>query len=719
MRRSLLTLLLCMAACATPAPPAQTSAAPAASTAARDLAVPAETHLANLRQLTFGGENAEAYWSWAGNALVLQARGPEAGCDRIFRLPLAPDGRPASAMLPVSSGRGATTCSFYLPGDREVIYASTEAGGAACPPKPDHSQGYVWALYPDYDIYRANADGSGARRLTTTPGYDAEGTVCGKDGSIVFTSTRDGDIDVYRMDADGKNVKRLTHDLGYDGGAVFDADCSHIVWRASRPKPGKPLDDYKRLLGQNLVRPSKLELYVMDADGSNAHQVTYLNAASFGPAFMPGGQRLIFSSNVGDPRGREFDLWAIDVAGTRLERITTAPGFDGFPLFSPDGKRLVFASNRATAPGAHDTNVFVADWNPEPLVAAASAPGGGAPDRILADVRWLADPAREGRGIGTAGLEAAGAYIEERFRALGLQPGGDAGGYRQQFPVRTGLKVEPATALQVGGAAAPRDTFEPLGFSAAGKAAGPLLLAGYGLVDKELGLDDYAGLDARGKIVVVRRFVPEHAALSTPERQRRAGDLRQKAWTAREHGARALLVVDLPARPKDAPPDWKPPSEPSLSPPRPSGYGDAGIPVLVVKRSVLAPIIEKLEKKQRVTAELQVALSYTTKQAFNVIGRLRSARRDFAGRGRRRRALRSPRLRRAPFAGARQPPAASGRRRQRVRNGDDPGDRAPAGGGEAGGAGARDRFHRVLGRRGRHARVDPPDARAAARPEDG
>jgi len=626
MRRWAATLLLLTAACATPAPPAQTAGAPAASQPARDLALPAETHLTNLRQLTFGGENAEAYWSWAGNALVLQARGPEAACDRIFRLPLAPDGRSASAMLPVSSGRGATTCSFYLPGDREVIYASTEAGGAACPPKPDHSQGYVWALYPDYDIYRANADGGGARRLTTTPGYDAEGTVCGKDGSIVFTSTRDGDIDVYRMDADGKNVKRLTHDLGYDGGAVFDADCSHIVWRASRPKPGKELDDYKRLLGQHLVRPSKLELYVMDADGSNPHQVTYLNAASFGPAFMPGGQRLIFASNYGDPRGREFDLWAIDVAGTRLERITAAPGFDGFPLFSPDGKRLVFASNRATAPGAHDTNVFVADWKPDELLARpAGAHEPNAPaDRILFDIRWLADPQREGRGVGTTGLESAGAYIEERFKLLNLEPAGDNGGYRQAFPVRTGLKVEPATVLRVGRVAVPRDAFEPLGFSAAGKAAGPLVLAGYGLVDKDLGLDDYAGLDTRGKIVVVRRFVPEHAALSTPERQRRAGDLRQKAWTAREHGARALLVVDLPARPKDAPADWKPPSEPALSPPRPTGYGDAGIPVLLVKRAVIGPVVEKLEKKQRVAAELEVALSYTTKQAFNVIGRLRS-----------------------------------------------------------------------------------------------
>ena len=621
MRCWLPTLLLCVA-CATPAPP-PAAPPPAPPPPARDFTRPGEPHLQNVRQLTFGGENAEAYWSWAGDTLTLQARGPEAACDRIFRLPLTPAGLPAAAMIPVSSGRGATTCSFFLPGDRELIYASTEAGGGACPPRPDHSQGYVWALYPDYDIYRANADGSGARRLTTTPGYDAEGTVCGKDGSIVFTSVRDGDIDVYRMDADGKHVKRLTHDVGYDGGAVFDADCTHIVWRASRPKPGKDLDDYKRLLAQNLVRPSKLELYVMDADGANAHQVTYLDAASFGPAFMPGGKRIIFASNHGDPKGREFDLWAIDVAGTRLERITDAPGFDGFPLFSADGKRLAFASNRATEPGKHDTNVFVADWKPDPVTPAAAPT---AADRILEDIRWLADPAREGRGIGTAGLEAAGAFIEARFKELNLLPAGDAGGYRQSFPVRTGLKVEPGTSLRIDKTAVARDAFEPLGFSATGKASGPLVLAGYGLVDKELGLDDYEGVDPRGKIVIVRRFVPEHAALSTPERQRRAGDLRQKAWLARERGARALLVVDLPARPKDAPADWKPPAEPPLSPPRPSGYGDAGIPVLVVKRAALEPIVAKLEKKQRVAVQIEVALSYSTKQAFNVVGRLHASR---------------------------------------------------------------------------------------------
>jgi Peptidase family M28/PDZ domain/PA domain/WD40-like Beta Propeller Repeat len=615
-------LWLLGAACAAPAPvPAPTLAAPPV---VADLALPAERHLAHLRALTAGGENAEAYWAWGGDQLVMQARPADASCDRIFRLSLAPQGgapgAPAAPPIPVSDGRGATTCSYFLPGDREVIFASTEGGGPACPPRPDHSQGYVWALYPSYDIYRAQADGSGVRRLTTTDGYDAEGTVCGKDGSIVFTSVRDGDIDLYRMDADGGQVRRLTHTVGYDGGAFFDADCSHIVWRASRPKPGPELDDYRRLLGQNLVRPSKLELYVANADGSEPMQITYLDAASFGPAWMPGDRRVIFASNFGDPRGREFDLWAIDVAGTRLERITAAPGFDGFPLFSPDRKRLAFSSNRITPPGAHDTNVFLADWTDAPVQPTVEL----AADRVLADISWLADPTREGRGVGTAGLDAAGAYIEARFRALGLEPAGDDGGYRQSFPVRTGISVDPATSLRLGGVAVAREAFQPAGFSASGKVAGKLVLAGYGVRDQASHIDDYAKRDVKDQIVVVRRFVPDHPAFSTPDQQRRAGDLRQKAWLAREHGARALLIVDSPPRPAGAPADWQPPEEAALPAPRPEGHGDAGIPVLLVKRAALAPVLAELERGKTVTAALEVALGFTTQPAFNVLARLRA-----------------------------------------------------------------------------------------------
>ena len=618
-------LVALLASCAAPAP----VPSPLATAApARDWALPAERQLAHLRALTLAGENAEAYWAWSGAELIMQARPAGNGCDRIYRVPTAPppDGQ-LPRPVPVSSGRGATTCSYFLPGDHEVIFASTEGGSPACPPRPDHSQGYVWALYPDYDIYRANTDGTVMRKLTTTPGYDAEGTVCAKDGSIVFTSVRDGDIDLYRMDADGKNVRRLTHDVGYDGGAFFNADCTRIVWRASRPKPGQELDDYKRLLAQNLVRPTKLELYVANADGSDATQVTYLDAASFGPAWEPGDKRLVFASNYGDPRGREFDIWAIDVQGTRLERITTAPGFDGFPLFSPDGKRLAFSSNRATPAGQHDTNVFLADWRDAPVTPVEELPA----DRVAADIRWLADPAREGRGVGTAGLAAAGPYIEDRFRALGLQPAGDGGTFRQPFDVRTGLAIGSETRLALGGAPVAAADFVPAGFSASGKVKGALVLAGYGLRDTTAGVDDYAHLDARGKIVVVRRFTPEGAPWDTPERAKRAGDLRQKAWTAREHGARALIVVDLPARPANAAADWHAPDEAALSKPRPEGYGDAGLPVLFVKRAVMAPLLEKLEKKKPVVADLEVALTFTTQPAFNVVARLPAAPRSGSG----------------------------------------------------------------------------------------
>jgi Tol biopolymer transport system component len=340
-----------------------TTPAAAPEPAAREAAAPAgakhpdEVHLNQIVQLSAGGENAEAYWSFDGSRLIYQAHEGE-GCDQIYvRDAHDPTAKPER----VSTGQGATTCAYFLPGDQEIIYASTHLADAACPPKADQSQGYVWALYEGYDIFRAKADGSDLRQLTTTPGYDAEGTVCGQDGSIIFTSVRDGDLELYRMDADGQNVKRLTNTPGYDGGAFFSQDCKKIVWRASRPT-GSDLTDYQGLLAQGLVRPTKLELFVANADGSDATQVTQLGVASFGPFFYPSAERIIFASNNGDPKGREFDLWAVNVDGSGLERITHTPGFDGFPMFSPDGKYLAFASNRASKPGTWDTNLFIASW---------------------------------------------------------------------------------------------------------------------------------------------------------------------------------------------------------------------------------------------------------------------------------------------------------------------------------------------------------------------
>ena len=588
----------------------------AASVASAQPTKPDEPHLADIRQLTFGGENAEAYWSWSGQQLILQSR-PGAGCDRIYRMDWMD---PKAPMHPVSNGKGATTCSYFFPGDEEVLYASTQLASPECPPRPDHSKGYVWALYDGYDIFKAHADGTHIERLTSTPGYDAEATVCSKDGSIVFTSVRDGDIDLYRMDKDGKNVKRLTNTPGYDGGAFFNRDCSKIVWRASRPKPGPELDEFRALLKQGLVRPTKLEIYTANADGSDPVQLTYLDAASFAPFWHPAEDRILFSSNYGDPKGREFDIWSIHTDGTGLERITSAPGFDGFPMFSPDGKTLAFSSNRATPEGQHDTNVFVARW----VEDAPPRTTRGAAERIRDDITWLADPAREGRGVGTKGLAAAGAYLEKRFKELRLEPAG-ARGYRQPFPVVTSVKARPTTQLAVGGLKLPSDSFVPLGFSASGKVKAPLVLAGYGIASPEVGIDDYAGLDVKDKIVVVRRFVPEGGKLKEPEAQRRYGDLRYKAFVARDHGARALLVVDLPAKPDAAPADWKAPDEARLPALEPEGYGDAGLLVASLKRAVGGPLVEKLAAGDKIDGELSIALENGTQEAFNVIARLPAA----------------------------------------------------------------------------------------------
>jgi Tol biopolymer transport system component len=587
-----------------PRPPAP-SAAPSPAVRAPS----SEPHLQDIRQLTFGGENAEAYWSFDGKQLIMQAHQGQ-GCDQIYRL------TPGASALRVSTGQGSTTCSYFLPGDSEIIYASTHLGGAECPPKPDHHQGYVWALYDSYDIFRANADGSNLRQLTHSPGYDAEATVCKKDGSIVFTSVRDGDIELYRMNADGSDVRRLTHSPGYDGGAFFNDDCSKLVWRASRPK-GPALDEFRALLAKGLVRPSKLELYVGNADGSEATQVTYLNAASFAPYFMPGSRRIIFSSNYADPKGREFDLWAINTNGTELERITTAPGFDGFPMFSPDGKTLAFSSNRATPPGQHDTNVFLAHWSD---AAQAPVEPTGA-ERVLRDIAWLADPAREGRGLGTPGLVASGEFIEQRFKQLGLLPAGAQGTYRDGFEVAKHARVGGATSLTLGDQKLEAAEFQPLAFSAQGQARGRLVLAGYGVVAKELSVDDYRGLDVKGKLAVVRRFVPESSKFSAPAEQRRYGDLWYKAVTARMAGAAGLVVVDAPLPPAKAT-KWQAPEEAKFPELIRENYGDAGIPVVIVKRQSFEPTLKALEHGRKVEAALNVELGFEREAAFNVLGRL-------------------------------------------------------------------------------------------------
>ena len=322
-----------------------------------ELQMPGENRLRNIRQITVGGENAEAYWSFDGSMLIYQGNKPDGpGCDQIFLL----DPRTAESTR-VSTGEGRTTCSYFYPSGEQILYSSTHHHDASCPPTPDFSLGYVWAIYPTFDVFVANRDGSDLRQLTTEEGYDAEATFSPAGDRIVFTSVRDGDLDLYSMAPDGSDVRRLTDRPGYDGGAFYSPDGSQIIWRAHYPETQEELEDYQGLLEQGLIRPGELEIYVMDADGSNQRQVTAIGGANFAPYWHPDGDKIVFSSNHHDPSGRDFDIYMINLDGTGLERITQSEGFDGFPVFSPDGETLVFASNRNNG-GTNDTNVFIAEW---------------------------------------------------------------------------------------------------------------------------------------------------------------------------------------------------------------------------------------------------------------------------------------------------------------------------------------------------------------------
>lgn len=324
-----------------------------------------EKHLSNVKQLTFGGDNAEAYFSFDSKQITFQSTNKAWGveCDQIYHFNLADGNMKSKVPQMVSTGKGRTTCSYFMPGDSLILYSSTHLASDSCPPVPaKRADGkYVWAIYPGFDIFITDLKGNIRKQLTKEPGYDAEPTVSPDGKKIVFTSLRSGDLELYTMNIDGSDVKQITNQLGYDGGAFFSPDSKELIFRASRPKTEEEIKEYKSLLAEGLVTPTHMELYICNADGSNLRKITDLPHASWAPFFHPSGKKILFSSNHASTRGLPFNLYMINTDGTGLTQITFDGMFDAFPMFSPDGKKLIFSSNRNNN-GTRDTNLFIADW---------------------------------------------------------------------------------------------------------------------------------------------------------------------------------------------------------------------------------------------------------------------------------------------------------------------------------------------------------------------
>ena len=364
---ALVLFLLCLPACNPPPPSSQGIPQGESVVPKKALVIhagkpvpdmPGERFFKNVRKLTSGGENAEAYWSNDGTKLVFQRRLRPTECDQIYLLDL---GTQEPARL-VSTGKGVTTCSYFTLDDKHIIYASTHLFDAKCPPPVARHKGrYVWAVREGFDLFLCDLDGSNLKRLTDTPGYDAEATVCPVTGRVLFTSARDGDLELYSMEQNGSDLKRLTNRIGYDGGGFFSHDGSKIVYRSALFGSKEEAAESVEFLKNHVVVPSRLEIMVMDRDGKNPRQITKNGKANFAPYFTPDDKAILFSSNQDDSKGRNFEIYKVGVDGEGLVKVTENPSFDGFPMFSPNGKYIVFASNRfGDAEG--ETNIFLAEW---------------------------------------------------------------------------------------------------------------------------------------------------------------------------------------------------------------------------------------------------------------------------------------------------------------------------------------------------------------------
>ncbi|MGL2963284.1 M20/M25/M40 family metallo-hydrolase [Flavobacterium sp. RSB2_4_14] len=393
-----------------------------------------EKHLKNIQKLTFGGDNAEAYFSPNSQMLTMQVSNPKAGilCDQIYLYDLQSKTYSSENLKLISTGKGRTTCSYFMPDGKHIIYASTHAFANECPPPPKPKDGkYLWAVYPEFDIYMADLNGKIVKQLTNSRGYDAEAVVSPDGKKIAFTSTRSGDLELWTMDIDGTNLKQITNSLGYDGGSFFSHDSKKLVFRSSRPKTEAEIADYKALLNDNVVAPTEMEIYTCNVDGTNLKQITHLGKANWAPFFHPSDKKIIFSSNHHSTRGYDFQLYMIDSNGENLEQITWESEFNAFPMFSPDGKKLVFSSNRQQS-AARETNVFIADWiDTDDTEMAKTA-------NLKKNISFLASDDLKGRLTGSKEETVAANYLVKQFKSLNLKPY-DGATYIQDFSYKVKL----------------------------------------------------------------------------------------------------------------------------------------------------------------------------------------------------------------------------------------------------------------------------------------
>jgi len=539
--------------------------------------------LANTRQLTYDGRRSgEGYFSSDGKQIVFQSeREPGNPFYQIYILDLE-----SGDTHRVSPGIGKTTCAFFRPRTDEVLFASTHHDPEARAKQQAEldfratgkERRYSWDYDEQMEIYSAKRDGTQLRRLTNTYGYDAEASYSPDGTKIVFTSIRDAYppdklsaedqkrlkldpsyfAEIYLMNADGSDARRLTSTRGYDGGPFFSPDGQRILWR--------------RFNAEGTIA----DIYTMKPDGSEVRRLTDFGCMAWAPFFHPSGQYVIFTANkLGFSN---FELFVVDAAGEREPvRVTFTDGFDGLPVFSPGGHRLCWTSNRTSDAKAQ---LFLADWkHPEAVVAldasprrvppasAAAQAGPTFPAAISADdlrahVGFLASDALEGRMTGSEGNAKAADYLAGQFRALGLAPLGENGSFFQEFEFNAGVKVLPNqnhVSIQ-----RPRDNvtdtmvFEgdndlrPLSFTDNGEVEGEVVFAGYGLSmpgKPGEGYDSYAGLNVSNRIVLALRYAPENVEAKRRQELNRYAALHYKATIARNHGAKAILIVAGPNSP--------------------------------------------------------------------------------------------------------------------------------------------------------------------------